>query len=175
MWVPTDRNLYKLLTDWGGLIGAVFALIAGVLAYRAGQTQAAATAQASEKSLTAKRGDDALLAAYDFAASVGRFKSAYEDNPGWFNRDQFGDHFTEMHAKFLEVRKFYAVMRRSYFGIDLRELDVFYVLFDKVKDDFLSSLLEPSNKSKFVSPAIDALHMNALKLRDALEDSLKAQ
>jgi hypothetical protein len=47
MWVPSDRALYKLLTDWGGVIGGVFALIAGWAAYRAGQNQAGATLAAA--------------------------------------------------------------------------------------------------------------------------------
>ena len=47
MWIPDDRHLYKLLTDWGGFIGGVFALFAGWIAYRAGQNQADATLQAA--------------------------------------------------------------------------------------------------------------------------------
>ena len=45
---PTDLTWYKLLTDWGSLIGGVFALIAGSTAYIAGRVQARATRQASE-------------------------------------------------------------------------------------------------------------------------------
>jgi len=43
---PADFTWYKLLTDWGSLIGGVFALIAGVIAYigalRAARTQVSA-------------------------------------------------------------------------------------------------------------------------------------
>lgn len=53
MWIPDDRNLYKLLTDWGGLIGGVFALIAGWFAYRAGQHQAKATLDATHDQIAA--------------------------------------------------------------------------------------------------------------------------
>jgi hypothetical protein len=45
MWIPDDRHLHKLLTDWGGFFGGIFALIAGWAAYRAGQNQANATRQ----------------------------------------------------------------------------------------------------------------------------------
>jgi len=31
--IPSDITFYKLLTDWGGLIGAVAALIAAIIAY----------------------------------------------------------------------------------------------------------------------------------------------
>jgi hypothetical protein len=37
--LPCDLTWYKLLTDWGSLIGGVFALIAGVIAYGAGLRQ----------------------------------------------------------------------------------------------------------------------------------------
>jgi hypothetical protein len=47
MWIPDDRHLYKLLTDWGGFFGGIFALIAGLAAYWAGQNQANATLQAA--------------------------------------------------------------------------------------------------------------------------------
>ncbi len=53
MWIPDDRNLYKLLTDWGGLIGGVFALIAGLVAYRAGRHQAKATLDAARDQIAA--------------------------------------------------------------------------------------------------------------------------
>ena len=53
MWIPDDRNLYKLLTDWGGLVGGVFALIAGLVAYRAGQHQAKATLDAARDQIAA--------------------------------------------------------------------------------------------------------------------------
>jgi hypothetical protein len=42
-WPPYDLTWYKLLTDWGSLIGGVFALIAGGIAYGAGLHQANAT------------------------------------------------------------------------------------------------------------------------------------
>jgi hypothetical protein len=62
MWVPTDRNLYHLLTDWGGVIGGIFALIAGWAAYRAGQNQAAATLQAARDQIAQNAKRDRLQA-----------------------------------------------------------------------------------------------------------------
>ena len=38
--LPLDLTWYKLLTDWGSLIGGCFALIAGFIAYRASCIQA---------------------------------------------------------------------------------------------------------------------------------------
>ena len=52
---PTDLTLYKLLTDWGSIIGGVFALIAGAAAYMAGVKQARATRQAAEEQILADR------------------------------------------------------------------------------------------------------------------------
>jgi hypothetical protein len=46
--MPQDLTWYKLLTDWGSLIGGGFALVAGVIAYLAGRTQATATQNAAE-------------------------------------------------------------------------------------------------------------------------------
>jgi hypothetical protein len=34
MWIPDDRHLYRLLTDWGGVIGGILALVAAAIAYR---------------------------------------------------------------------------------------------------------------------------------------------
>ncbi|MGH7839097.1 MAG: hypothetical protein ACREQC_14895, partial [Candidatus Binataceae bacterium] len=55
MGLPPDLSLYKLLTDWGSLIGGVFALIAGIIAYGAGHVQAAATRQPAEMQVEAER------------------------------------------------------------------------------------------------------------------------
>lgn len=51
--LPLDLTWYRLLTDWGGLIGGVSALIAGIAAYLAGLTQAATTQQAAEMQVIA--------------------------------------------------------------------------------------------------------------------------
>jgi hypothetical protein len=53
--LPLDLTWYKLLTDWGSLIGGGFALIAGVIAYLAGHAQSTATRQAAETQITADR------------------------------------------------------------------------------------------------------------------------
>jgi hypothetical protein len=45
---PADLTWYKLLTDWGSLIGGFFALVAGALAYFSGKLQANATRQAAK-------------------------------------------------------------------------------------------------------------------------------
>ena len=34
MWIPDDRHLYRLLTDWGGVIAGILALVAAAIAYR---------------------------------------------------------------------------------------------------------------------------------------------
>lgn len=62
---PSDLTIYKLLTDWGSLIGGVFALIAGAAAYIAGTMQAKAVRQAAQMQvemmrLSEKREVDAL-------------------------------------------------------------------------------------------------------------------
>src|SRR5271156_5933407 len=33
IWWPADASLYKLLTDWGGFLGAIIALIAAIFAF----------------------------------------------------------------------------------------------------------------------------------------------
>jgi hypothetical protein len=43
MWILDAHNLYNLLRDLGGFFAGIFALVAGGLAYRAGQNQADAT------------------------------------------------------------------------------------------------------------------------------------
>jgi len=60
--LPTDLSWYKLLTDWGSLIGGVFALIAGAAAYFAGKAQAKATWQAAYDQLAANDRKDRLQA-----------------------------------------------------------------------------------------------------------------
>jgi hypothetical protein len=52
---PPDLTWYKLLTDWGGVIGGVFALIAGGAAYLAGRVQASATRSAADIQANATR------------------------------------------------------------------------------------------------------------------------
>jgi hypothetical protein len=52
---PSDLTVYKLLTDWGSLIGGVFALIAGAVAYFAGTMQAKATREAAQLQIEAMR------------------------------------------------------------------------------------------------------------------------
>jgi hypothetical protein len=56
---PADFTWYKLLTDWGSLIGGVFALIAGGTAYIAGCVQARATRRAAEMQVRADERRDA--------------------------------------------------------------------------------------------------------------------
>jgi hypothetical protein len=53
--LPLDLTWYKLLTDWGSLIGGGFALMAGIIAYLAGRAQATATRQAAEMQVKAER------------------------------------------------------------------------------------------------------------------------
>jgi multidrug efflux pump subunit AcrA (membrane-fusion protein) len=52
---PADLTWYRLLTDWGGVIGGGFALIAGVAAYLAGRAQARATQSAADVQAKATR------------------------------------------------------------------------------------------------------------------------
>ena len=52
---PADLTWYKLLTDWGSLIGGGFALIAGGVAYLAGWLQARATRRAAEMQVEAEQ------------------------------------------------------------------------------------------------------------------------
>ena len=52
--LPHDLTLYRILTDWGSLIGGGFALMAGFIAYGAGRTQAKATRQAAEMQIKAE-------------------------------------------------------------------------------------------------------------------------
>jgi hypothetical protein len=59
MWVPTDRAVYKLLTDWGSFIGGLLALLAGGAAYFAGRQQADATRAAARAQVEAiRRGEE---------------------------------------------------------------------------------------------------------------------
>lgn len=43
--ISPDLTLYKLLTDWGGIIGGGLALVAGLLAYKAGMASVRETRQ----------------------------------------------------------------------------------------------------------------------------------
>jgi hypothetical protein len=52
---PAELTWYKLLTDWGSVIGGGFAVIAGGTAYIAGRVQASATRQAARMQLEAER------------------------------------------------------------------------------------------------------------------------
>ena len=52
---PADLTWYKLLTDWGSLIGGGFALIAGAALYVIGRRQVKATAEAADKEIAATR------------------------------------------------------------------------------------------------------------------------
>jgi hypothetical protein len=61
--LPLDLTWYKLLTDWGSLIGGIFALIAGAALYIIGRVQAKAITLASDKEIAATReGVDRQLA-----------------------------------------------------------------------------------------------------------------
>jgi hypothetical protein len=61
--LPADLTWYKLLTDWGSLIGGVFALIAGAALYFIGRAQIGATREAADKEITATK--EAILAAQE--------------------------------------------------------------------------------------------------------------
>jgi hypothetical protein len=50
---PPDLSWYKLLTDWGSLIGGLLALGAGIAAYVAGTKQARATREAADRQIKA--------------------------------------------------------------------------------------------------------------------------
>lgn len=52
---PPDLTWYKLLTDWGSLIGGALALVAGLIAYLAGRLQARATQNAADAQIKAER------------------------------------------------------------------------------------------------------------------------
>jgi hypothetical protein len=52
---PADLTWYKLLTDWGSLIGGVFALIAGVALYVIGRRQVTATTLAADREIAAAK------------------------------------------------------------------------------------------------------------------------
>ena len=52
---PSDLTAYKLLTDWGSLIGGILALFAGAAAYIAGYMQASATREAARLQVEAMR------------------------------------------------------------------------------------------------------------------------
>ncbi len=52
--LPCDLTWYKLLTDWGSLLGGGLALIAGLAAYLAGRLQATATRKAVETQIAAE-------------------------------------------------------------------------------------------------------------------------
>lgn len=51
--LPNDLTVYRLLTDWGSLVGGIFALVAGGLAYIAGHKQAKATREAGDRQVDA--------------------------------------------------------------------------------------------------------------------------
>jgi hypothetical protein len=55
---PADLTWYRLLTDWGSIIGGCFALIAGGTAYIAGRVQASATRQAAKMQVEAEQRRD---------------------------------------------------------------------------------------------------------------------
>lgn len=60
--LPQDLTWYKLLSDQGGLVGGVFALIAGIAAYAAGFVQARATRQAADRQIASANRKDRLQA-----------------------------------------------------------------------------------------------------------------
>jgi hypothetical protein len=52
---PADLTWYRLLTDWGSLIGGGFALVAGAALYIIGRHQVRATTQAADREIAATR------------------------------------------------------------------------------------------------------------------------
>jgi hypothetical protein len=60
---PADLTWYKLLTDWGSLIGGVFALLAGAALYIGGRQQVGATMEAADKEIAATK--EAIVAAQE--------------------------------------------------------------------------------------------------------------
>ena len=50
---PADLTWYKLLTDWGSIIGGVFALLAGAALYVIGRMQVRATRDAAVQQVEA--------------------------------------------------------------------------------------------------------------------------
>jgi hypothetical protein len=112
------------------LMAGIFALIAGYLAFRGGERQASAIQMASESTLHAKRGDDALLAAIGFEASIGRFQSAFERDPVEFDKSKY---YSEMHEALLEFRKLYSLARRSYKRLSMELLNNLYNMLDLLK------------------------------------------
>ena len=69
MWAPTDRNLYRLLTDWGGVIAGMLALAAAWWTVRATRStardQIVAARDDADKQIAAarKEADDVVAAA----------------------------------------------------------------------------------------------------------------
>jgi hypothetical protein len=59
MWFPTDRNLYRLLTDWGGVIAGILALAAAWWTVRAtrftAKDQIVAAREQADKQIAASR------------------------------------------------------------------------------------------------------------------------
>jgi hypothetical protein len=62
MWVPNDRNLYRLLTDWGGVIAGILALAAAWWTVRATREDAnrAISAAHGQTAATAKQTAEAV-------------------------------------------------------------------------------------------------------------------
>lgn len=60
--LPPGLTWYKLLMDWGSIIGGVFALIAGAFAYWAGIIQARATRRAADAEIAVNARKDKLQA-----------------------------------------------------------------------------------------------------------------
>ena len=50
---PADLTWYKLLTEWGSLIGGIFALFAGGALYVIGRMQVRVTKEAAEQQVAA--------------------------------------------------------------------------------------------------------------------------
>jgi hypothetical protein len=108
MWVPSDRNLYALVKDWGGVIGGVFALIAGYWAYRAGRIQATATRQASDNQIAASARKDHLQAqciAAGISSEIDHVKENIKRVRAVIEAERTFDGSWEKYAKEIEERR----------------------------------------------------------------------
>jgi hypothetical protein len=122
VWIEafTPMNFCGTLPQWLSAIVAGLALLV-----------ARDASQAWQKTLTAKRGDDLIIACFDVEAAIGRFRDGLKRD---YHRARLTDLISEIYNVLLELKKYYVVAQREYPLLDYQALKAVEDGVDKIRD-----------------------------------------
>jgi hypothetical protein len=111
--------------------------------------------KAWQKTLTAKRGDELIVACFDFEASIGRFRDGLKRNSP---RPLVTKAISELYQALLELKKCYVVAQREYETLDRRSIDGIEGSIETLRDasDLGKNLSDIQLADTLDAPAKDA-------------------